>query len=337
MTRGKVSIIIPVFNAEKYISQCLQSVLGQTYGDIEVILIDDCSPDRSIPVALDTIATHPRKDAVRIIHHERNQGQSCARNTGIAAATGEYIYFIDSDDYIATDTISLLVDAMQRHDIDMAIGGFTSVGDNRVPGFRLPFGKIISGDEIFNSLYREEWHVMPWNKLFKADFIKRNKLYFEPGIIHEDDLWTFILATKARSMMAVKGADYFYVIHDDATTGKTTMRHLNCRIKIIGLMHSHLMANPQLQTPAVLSLFEHMKMLYMRNIHNKMRNSQCDRQLYDAIRRNHVSSSGVKLYPTERFLSLNYKLPHRLGYWLYLGTIIAMYKIMMLKYRLGIA
>lgn len=334
---GKVSIIIPVYNVEHYITQCLQSVLGQSYSDIEVILVDDCSPDRSIEVALDFISSHPRKDVVRILHQERNQGQSCARNTGIKAATGDYVYFLDSDDYIAPDTIALLVDAMEHNDIDLAISGFDVVGDNRFPRFRLPFGSILKGDEIINSLYREEWHVMPWNKLLRLDFIKKNNLYFVSGIIHEDDLWTFILATKIRSMMAIEGATYFYVVHDEATTGRVTMRHFNCRIKVIELIAQYLTANPELQTTAVLSLFERFKMLYMRNIHNKMHNSQCDRKLYDVIRDNRIVRGDIKLYPTEHFLSLGYKLPRRLGYWHYLGTIMAIYKMMMLKLKLGIA
>lgn len=330
----KVSIVIPVYNTEQYIARCLNSALDQTYHDIEILLVDDCTPDKSVDVINKILATHPRKDVVKVLHHEHNSGLSCARNTGIDAATGDCLYFLDSDDYIAADTVKLLADAMMQHNVDMTIGRIEVVGNKRMPPLSLPIGKIISGDDIVKTLYEEQWHIMAYNKLVKTEFVKSHKLYFEPGIVHEDDLWTFKLSTTVRSIMAVDDAPYYYIIHPGSITGSMTMRHFDCRKKIITLIYSYLTANPELQTAATLSLFERYKSLYMRNIHNKMHDAQCDRVIYDTIRDNHVTT-GLKLFPAEQFLSINYRLPRPLGYAFYRCVTQIVYKTLLLKIKLG--
>lgn len=96
----KVSIIIPVYNVSKYIKRCLKSVLGQTWKDLEIILVDDCTPDDSMDIVRGILETSSRSDIVTILKHEKNRGLSAARNTGIRQATGNYLYFLDSDDYL---------------------------------------------------------------------------------------------------------------------------------------------------------------------------------------------------------------------------------------------
>ena len=97
----KVSIIIPVYNVAKYIERCLLSVLNQTWPDLEVILVNDCTPDNSMEIVRRVVASHPRGAVVRCLEHEENRGLSAARNTGISASVGDYLYFLDSDDYIS--------------------------------------------------------------------------------------------------------------------------------------------------------------------------------------------------------------------------------------------
>lgn len=107
----KVSIIIPVYNVSKYIERCLKSVLGQTWKDLEIILVDDCTPDDSMDIVRGILETSSRSDIVTILKHEKNRGLSAARNTGIRQATGNYLYFLDSDDYLPANGIELLADA----------------------------------------------------------------------------------------------------------------------------------------------------------------------------------------------------------------------------------
>ncbi len=105
----KISIIIPIFNVEKYIIECLNSVFSQTYKNIEIIIIDDCGTDKSMEIIYNFIKVYPSKKNVIIIQHPYNKGLSSARNTGIRNATGKYIYFLDSDDYISPNCIESFV------------------------------------------------------------------------------------------------------------------------------------------------------------------------------------------------------------------------------------
>ena len=105
----KVSIIIPVYNVAPYIIRCLDSIYNQSYPNLEVIIIDDCGTDNSMAI-IDSYLTSDQHDITRIIHHHKNQGLSIARNTGINNANGEYLYFIDSDDYITSNCIKTLAE-----------------------------------------------------------------------------------------------------------------------------------------------------------------------------------------------------------------------------------
>ena len=104
-----ISIIVPIYNVEEFIAECLQSVVAQTYRDYELILVDDCGTDGSMSVAA-RFASHPALEGkMRILRHDRNRGLSAARNTGTAAAKGKYVLFLDSDDILAPDCLQLLV------------------------------------------------------------------------------------------------------------------------------------------------------------------------------------------------------------------------------------
>ena len=108
MYNHKVSIIVPVYNVSQYIVKCLDSIYGQTYNNIELILVDDCGSDDSMTIVHDYLASHVSIDA-HIISHKKNRGLSAARNSGMEKASGEYVYFLDSDDYITLDCIEALV------------------------------------------------------------------------------------------------------------------------------------------------------------------------------------------------------------------------------------
>ena len=102
----KVSVIIPVYNVALYVERCLLSVLNQTWQDLEVLVVNDCTPDNSMEIVRRVVVGHPRGAMVRVLEHEVNRGLSAARNTGIRAATGDYLYFLDSDDYLPSDSMS---------------------------------------------------------------------------------------------------------------------------------------------------------------------------------------------------------------------------------------
>ena len=185
----KVSIIIPVYNVEKYLPKCLESVIGQTYADLEIICIDDGTPDMSAAVILSYAEDDGR---IRLISQE-NQGLSEARNTGINAATGKYIVFLDGDDWIDPETIETAVNKAEENNTDVVMWGYVREFPNRSDE-----KKIFASDKIFDENGCRELHrrmaglcgeetadpsnadslVTAWGKLYKADIIKQNRLEF---------------------------------------------------------------------------------------------------------------------------------------------------------------
>ena len=117
-----VSIIIPLYNVENYVIDSLKSAFAQSYSDVDFLLVDDCSTDHTMQIVEEYVLNHPRREAVRIIHHDKNLGLSAARNTGLEQAYGEYVYFMDSDDEITEDCIENLYQAISDSGADWVMG-----------------------------------------------------------------------------------------------------------------------------------------------------------------------------------------------------------------------
>lgn len=189
-----VSIIIPVYKVEAYIERCLTSVMHQTYHDaaIECILVDDCSPDKSMEIAQGLITDYHGNIDFKIIRHEENRGLSVARNNGIKYATGKYIFFLDSDDYLKEDCLAIMLGIIAAHsDADVVMGNSL---DNRINS---PFINntektdycILDNNQLLKKFYFEEIPPMAWNSLISHELIIKNQLSFKPNLIHEDNLW----------------------------------------------------------------------------------------------------------------------------------------------------
>ena len=179
----KVSIIIPVYNVSKYIERCLKSVLGQTWKDLEIILVDDCTPDDSMDIVRGILETSSRSDIVTILKHEKNRGLSAARNTGIRQATGNYLYFLDSDDYLPANGIELLADAAIQYDVDFVIGNYEITGSPRwTPPLLLDTCLLVNNKEILSAYSKDKWYVMAWNKLIRKSFVNDSSLFFRKGL-----------------------------------------------------------------------------------------------------------------------------------------------------------
>lgn len=160
----KVSIIVPVYNVAKYIERCLLSVLNQTWQDLEVILVNDCTPDNSMEIVRRVVASHPRGTVVRCLEHEENKGQSVARNTGIRIATGDYLYFLDSDDYLPLDGIATLLKFAGTKKYDFVLGNYEITGKSRsIPLMRMKEGAVTCKKEILSSYAKDLWPRTVWN------------------------------------------------------------------------------------------------------------------------------------------------------------------------------
>lgn len=187
----KISIIVPVYKVEKYIRDCIESVINQDYPEIEVILVDDASPDGSMVVAGDILAQSQRQDMFRIITHPHNRGLSAARNSGIDAATGDYLYFLDSDDTLASDdSISVLVNAVSG--CDVAIGNYRGVKADSSYVSKYSVGCMLQGDDLIRAFVRGDVPITAWNKLIARRYFDHG-LRFKEGILNEDELFSYQL------------------------------------------------------------------------------------------------------------------------------------------------
>lgn len=201
-----VSIIVPVYNVEKYLPACLDSLINQTLQDIEIICVNDCSPDGS-----DTVLQQyaEKDDRIKIVNHEYNQGLGAARNTGVRVASANYIGFVDSDDYVATDMFELLYNAIQDNQVQMAMCGISKVSDDglvETAGEYLKKGNLSVLDVLKNaSLY--EALLPAWNKLYIKDLIKDIK---QLPIVSEDQPFIGELFSKIDAVSIVPKPCYYY-------------------------------------------------------------------------------------------------------------------------------
>ena len=246
----KVSIIIPVYNVEPYISACLHSVMNQTYtGELECIIVDDQGTDSSMAVAEREVNAYNGKVCFKIIHREKNGGLSAARNTGIRQATGDYLYFLDSDDEITPDCIALLAEKAASLQPDFVIGGYRVTGTNKkYPSLNLPDGTFLQGEDIIKTYSQSKWYMMAWGKLVNRKFLTDKDLYFKEGLLHEDELWSFQLACLAQSMAVVNKETYVYKVREGSITenAKTAERRTKSILVIIKEVERFLTNNPSL-------------------------------------------------------------------------------------------
>lgn len=220
MCKVDISIIIPVYNVEAYISKCLTSVRNQTFnGLVEVIFVDDQGSDNSIQIVKDFLSETSVRDGYtwKIVEHDENKGLSAARNTGLKEANGEYVFFLDSDDYISENCLELLFNSLCNDmEIQCSIGDYELVGNVSASQ---PCGLKLKSEIYDNAIIHycnDDYYTMVWNKLFRKDFIINNNLFFEEGLIHEDNLWTFCVSLHIDKFTVVNENTYNYVLHDNS-------------------------------------------------------------------------------------------------------------------------
>lgn len=213
LNEKKISVVIPVFNVEKYLEQCIDSVLNQTYSNYEILLINDCSTDNSLAIC----QKYERMDnRIKVINKAKNEGLSAARNTGVEMATGEYIYFLDSDDYIHKNLFKYVIGYMENNNLDLCYFS----GEVYLDGDGLTWNENAyiknykynpdSGAETLKKLYyNKEYTCQNCMFVTKLSLIRENKIKYHEGIIYEDNHFAFLLALAARKASVLN--DIFYV------------------------------------------------------------------------------------------------------------------------------
>lgn len=235
----EVSVIIPIYNVEKYVAQSLNSALNQTFASIEFVLIDDCGTDRSMEIVNDVIHSHLRKNDIFIYKHEKNSGLSAARNTGLLRATGKYIFFMDSDDEISTNCIQLHHDALIRANADFTVGFVKLEGAKSVHIKNIDWGTL-RGRDIMCKFLNGSLLVSAGNKLYSKTFISNHKLQFVPNLLHEDTLWSINACSYASCVVCVPENTYRYKIRTSSITTTTcSERRLESLIFIVRYLNSH--------------------------------------------------------------------------------------------------
>ncbi len=171
----KVSVIVPVYNTEKYLEKCLNSLVNQTLKDIEIIIINDGSTDNSVKIINEYKEEYPQ--IIQVIS-KKNEGQAIARNIGIEKATGEYVGFLDSDDYAEISMYETLYESAVSQNVDMVLCAYYLVSEEK--------SKVISFAEKRKEELLIDPKAAPWNKLYKTELVKESGVRFHPGLIYED-------------------------------------------------------------------------------------------------------------------------------------------------------
>lgn len=263
----KVSIIIPVYNVSECIKDCLSSVYSQTYNNLEIIIVDDCGVDDSMKRVNDFINKSKIKRDVKIISHTHNRGLSAARNTGVENATGDYVFFLDSDDVIDVKCIEHLIAPLKRQSVDFVIGKFIVVNEDKQYSNLVIDEGIYCGNDLIMGLYTSGyWYAMAWNKLINREFLINNELYFKEGLLHEDILWSFKLACTANSMYAVHNETYSYIIRKNSISQNLGLKNCNALIEVIADSVSYYTSKYKHENKEVHNYIERLKISLLENM-----------------------------------------------------------------------
>lgn len=213
----KVTVIVPVYNVEEYLARCLDSLLNQTFDDYEIICVNDCSPDGSAAILRKYQKNYPSR--MRIVTNEVNLGLGQSREKALDFASGEYVLFVDSDDYVKPDYIERYMLGMEEGDYDIVVGGFIRVVDGKQR-------EHILSDSVWSSTT----YAIACAKLFKLSFIRAHNLRFTSVSCGEDIYFSLSAFYHGASVKVLNYAGYYYVLNRGSITGSMNYKKNHERI-----------------------------------------------------------------------------------------------------------
>jgi len=242
----KVSILIPVYGVERYVAQCARTLMEQTYQDIEYIFVNDCTPDCSIDVLHGVVNQYPeRKSQVVIIDHEINKGLASARQTALDAASGEALLIVDSDDYVATDAVELLVAKMQQSGCDIVDGGYAVVSNGEQTSEHNPLH--LSDEGYLKTILCQ--NVEPnriWGRLIKKSLFEQHNIAFHPGVNYGEDFSVLpLLLLYARRGWVDKAIYYYRDDNAESYTNNVTLKNSISFLKARQIVGNYLINSPE--------------------------------------------------------------------------------------------
>ena len=214
--RPFISVVMPVYNVEKHLKKAVESVLNQKFQDFEIILVDDCSPD-TCPRLCDELAE--KEERITVIHHAQNQGLSMSRNTGMSHASGKYIWFMDSDDYVDPGLFTAVKDAIQKNPAEITVFGLTE--DYYDVRGNLNHSKVIQTEQKYYTdrialrkyvieLEKKTLYGYAWNKVYDLDYLRKIELQFERITLIEDILFNVKFCMDIGRMNVLSFYGYHY-------------------------------------------------------------------------------------------------------------------------------
>lgn len=229
----EVTIGIPVYNSEKYLKETLESALSQTFPSIEYLIMDDCSTDTSMAIVQEYQQTHPRGEHIRIIHQPRNMGIGIARNRIIDEAQGQYLYFLDADDIITPDAISLLHENAIQNNAEMVYASHERIeefdGNHNSTVFQHAKRNFTQENEFANYAY-EEYGRLPapvWNILFRMEVFRKNQLRFADTNFWEDFTFHMDLPSYVTRVSMLPDITYKYICRSGSLSNFQKRTHID--------------------------------------------------------------------------------------------------------------
>lgn len=263
-----ISVVVPVYNVEKYLEKCLQSLIEQCYSDMEIVVVDDKSTDRSLCIA----KKYEKYNNVKVISKEKNTGLSDSRNVGIRESRGQYIMFLDSDDYVEDGCIFKIQEIVKKeNEPDIVYFGYSeeyeSTNEKYIKyGYVSKKDKIYTGEEFaIAELKQRNLYAAACFGIYNREFIVRNNLYFESGLLHEDELWTPQVILRANKVYTSDYVFYHYLRRNGSITrsGNKTKhgQDMLCICKKLDILANEI-KNPELKK----YMDNHIAMLYMKGM-----------------------------------------------------------------------
>ena len=298
----KVSIILPVYNVESYLRQCLDSIIMQTLEDIEIICVNDGSTDNSLEI----LQEYKNKDSrIKIINQE-NRGQGVARNIALENITGDYIGFVDPDDYISPNMYKTLYETAIKHNCDIVEESFYIKNEIRNYLKKRKNKLNLPKNKIFNYKVKKNYVFSPnlaiWNKLYKTSFIKENDIKFFETKKGEDIIFTIKSRVLASKIVYIDNADYYYRIKKDnvpkSYKNTSPIDELNRQIKFLDTIKNALIEDKiyelikyDFENYSIQKLKEKYKILQIK-----------DQKIFEQALKNVISENLFKRFKKEIFL-----------------------------------
>jgi glycosyltransferase involved in cell wall biosynthesis len=213
-----ICVIVPVYNTEKFLVRCLDSVISQTYQNLEIICVNDASPDNSQGI----LEKYAAKDLrMKSICHKNNCGLSAARNTGIKNSSAPFVMFVDSDDYIAPEFCEKLYEAITKHNTDMAVCGVNIENKDENPEHnpKSYFQFDSTGLVKMSDDFRNTMNKTVWNKIYRREIMEKNEIWFPDGLRNEDEYFFRAYCEFARTVFVLPEKLYFYCLRQDSIMG----------------------------------------------------------------------------------------------------------------------